>query len=435
MKNFFKGLLRAVFVAFIPAVFVAILLIALKQSFAIGLTMILTSLIIQFILSFKFESEFSWTEYTKFHLIGILPNEKFSRKLNILSNLVKVLSVLGLLHLVYLNFSEEFNPFGGLGMVITISLALICILFVLFKERIKDYEAVRGCLAVIIGFAILSFAYLLFGTQLIWIPLILAVVFGIFFAGFDEIDNIIKKEGAVITFLISVLLLLTAIVSTIIQFWSPIVNFFVSIRDFIIMVLTYELISSIPVWVILLSAGFIAAFIFSARYAGKKKMEKIERSKLQKQNEERLAGEKRFKEEQKAANKEIADKKQRTIEEFSVKAKDESLDRDMITYLSDFVCEFGFGFLSKFSVDSLINIDLEKFFTISEIKKQIVWDPEFNNLLKMYGALYARTYQDDDLKKITAIFQKLADNLQYNQFVGYKVIKELIEETKIPVNW
>lgn len=439
MKKFLKGLLIAVAIAFVPAVFIAVLLFALNQAFAIGLVLILALLIIQSMLCKKNADAFGWNEYEDFILKNRDGNYKFNLKLNILFNLTKVATVLGIFRLIYLNYSEILNPFGGLGITIFIALTTISILAVSLNKHIRSYEVIRGGLGIIVGLTIVGFVYMTFGTQLIWIPLGVLMIFGMLFGAFKEIEDVMDGKDA-LSILLPIIISIVTLISTIIQFWSYIAGFFSIIGSFIANVATYELIPSIPVWLMLLSAAFITIVILSAQYTGRKDREKRERLKLQNEKEAKAIEEKKIKDEQRASS-EQADKtfKEETlkfIEALSISLKDRSAKKNEVVLLSSAVVKFGYNYLQLFTASALTDIALVQFFIVSELKQQIVWEADFEVVLKMYTALYTRNYEDCDLAKIIGQFEHLVSYINpYKELYGYPQFKDKIEETKIPVTW
>ena len=239
MKEFVKVFLRGVALVLVPAMFIIALFFALNQSFGISLTIIISLFIVQLLLSKKYKESFQWIRYKNFNFQELTEEGKFYKSLNILFNATKILSVLGVLELVYINYSEILNPFGGLGVAILVCLAIIGILIISLSGRnkhgvcLQNYQIVRGCFAVVTMMLIVSFVYLTFGTQLIWV-IFLAMLSFAFFSGNREIEEGFNIEEDKLSFCSFAATLIVAIVSTIIQFWSYISNFFSIIGNFIV---------------------------------------------------------------------------------------------------------------------------------------------------------------------------------------------------------
>lgn len=447
MKKFLKFLLkivgRTVIVAvsiYVPALFSVVLFFALKQTFAIGLVMLLTSLVIQFLVSRKDEHQFGWSQYRYLYDINDDVSEILEKIQNILFNLVKVASALGTFLLVYLNFSSQLNPLGKLGIVIFISLMIIFMVLLSFVEHKKNYEVLRRSLGLIVLLATIGFTYMTFGTQLVWIPFLVSVIFGELH-GFEEIEDALSKkdlEDGFGSFLFSITLLLASIISTIIQFWSYIANVIISIWNFLVKVGTYELIIGKPVWVIVLILVSLAAIIYPAVFFTNKAYEKRECQKMEKEKAVKAAEEKKAKELKDAKDKEAervaSEKKWQEINDLAGVLKGRFANIDELTFIA--VTSVKFNCLHKFSIKHLAGVYLNGYFTISKIKKQIVWDPTLTHVLNLYAYLYERNYEDDNLESISYVLDKLATYLSdYKEYVGYKEIKEQIQKTKIPVNW
>ncbi|MFZ4632333.1 MAG: hypothetical protein ACOYL8_04005 [Patescibacteria group bacterium] len=454
IKLLFKGLSRAVVIAFVPAVFIAILVIAINQTFAVGLIAIVSSLIIQLTLRRKAGDKFAWSKYLCFSYRGFTKDEMDKKTFNILFNLARVLTIFGLFYLIYVNYSEILNPFGIIGVLLLVSLMIIAVLSLSFNRLIRKYQAIRGILATLVGLTIICFVYMTFKTQLIWVLLIPAIMFSAF-DGFIEIEKAWVKKDVFVGISIAGTFL-SAIVSTTIEFWSYIASFFIVIGNFIaevcsdianflaiignliVKVGAYEFFPSGQVWKVVLVLGVGYALVFLVRYLGKKDRAKKEFLKLQEEKAKKAAEEKRVKDEEKrlsdAAKKALQENLYKTIDELARLAEQSTLGLSNLVILSKAVNEFGFGFLDKFSVDSLVGIELEKFFTVSDIKQQIVWEPDFELVMKMYAALYARNYKDNDLAKIIRRFENLVTYLRpYEHYSSYKLIAAKVGETSIPL--
>ncbi len=444
-KGIINSILSFVFLFALPIIIVAIMFIALSKSFAIGLTVIISLLVVELLLGRKYRESFYWSEYRNFRFWGMTGEAKFNKYLNILFNATKVITVLGLLCLICQNFSEILNPFGGLGKTILVCSTLIGILIVCsggYNKRgnyFESYEKVRASFALAILLTIVSFVYMTFGTQLIWIPL-LATIMLTLFEGYEELGERFNQEEYAFGVYSAGAAFSAAIISTIIQFWSHIAYFFVTIWNFIVKVGTYEIISGGQVWVAVLIISMFVTLISVSRSRGRKDRAKREALKLQNEKEADAKRERGIKENEKIAAKEAEEAfKEKTIkmvEALVDSTKDRDAKIDEIVMLSKAVYKFGYSYLNRFSVKSLAGIVLSNFFTISEIKKRIVWGADFEYVLCMYADLYQRNYEDADLDKIISLFNCLVSYLSSSkEFSGYTKIVEKIQETKIPVNW
>lgn len=445
-----KTILKVISVVFLPTIFIGILLFALNQSFGVGLTVIVSSLVVQFMLSRKYRDSFHWNTYEHFRFWGLTGEIKFYKTLNILFNATKVATVLGILRLVYLNYSEILNPFGSLGITIFVCLTIIGILIISLSSYnrrgnyLRAYEKVRGNLAIVVVLMVVSFVYLTFGTQLIWIPFLAMLAFSLF-DGCGEIEEVLNIDENNLHIGSLLVILLTAIISSTIQFWDGIANFFMTIWAFLVKVGMYEFIPGGYVWVVFLVIAVLAIIIILARYQGRRDRAKREYLRIQNETKEILAKEKLQREEQ-SKDRKIREEEEKQKEKLFVEktwkeiaALEEVLEKRDITmkellHISSVYSRF--DCLSRFKVKHLTAIPLKDYFVISLVKKQIVWPASFTSLINMYGFLYSKNYYDGDLKLIISILNDLLTYLgEYKEFTGYKEMEKLIQKTEIPLTW
>jgi hypothetical protein len=432
-----SAILKVVSVIFLTALFIAVVLFALTQSFGVGLVIILGALIVHFLLGYNYPKSFFWGEYRGLSLAGYSNKEKFSKTLNIVFNLVKVLTALSVFRLIYINYSETLNHFGGIAITLIVVLAVILILIMSLNRDERDYRLVRGSLAVLVGLVIISFACMTFGTQLIWIPFVVSLIFGLMFGAFNEIGEIFlgKKKGDHIAISLLIILFLVSIVSTVIQFWSSIVSFFVNVWTIIVAIFSFKLIAGLPLWSVFLIIIALATLYYISLYL-------IRKSNTKKQllaNEAKKAEEKRLKAEKEAEekkNKDLAiENKWKEINALAISLKEKTATVDDLIFIARTCVVDRFDCLHKFSVKSLTAVSLDNLYIISDVKKQIVWKQDFLNILCLYSDLYGKNYQDEDLKSIITVFDSSLKHLsKYQDYDGYKGIIKKISETGIPAS-
>jgi hypothetical protein len=416
MKKLFLFLVRAIAVLFVPAFFVAVVIFALGQTFAIGLTVLSALIIIQAILSDQLEEQFNWDEWKNlsFDSEYLSVEEMRSKVLNIMSNLVKVFVIMSVLRLVYSHYGE-INPFGNLGVAIAISVWFIFALIYILSRR-QAYEKLRICLSLAVIVAITASAYLYFGTQVMWLFPILAAAFSFLFGGFSELEE--KVSDYLISTWFSLILFLAAIVSTIFQFWNSISGFFVGIFSF-------KLLLGMEVWAALLVVAILFLVIWVILwYKKQQRSRKNAQDRLLKEageKESRLAREAELK-----AKKEVADAEiQEKIEKILVVLDKKEIDREALIFLSQNKDQC----LSKLNIVNLTKVNWEEYFLISSVKRQMVWNNNLEGILSMFRSLYDRSYQDEDLTAIIESFRALRDFIgMTSDFRGYSQINGILSD-------
>ncbi|MFZ4648368.1 MAG: hypothetical protein ACOYMB_01890 [Patescibacteria group bacterium] len=417
--------LRIILSLFWPAVYSAVLFNALYQTFAIGLTMLFASLIILGIICLKSKKYYTWSEYSSLSFDNYTFDGKILKAKNIIYNLIKIAISLGVLRLIYLNFSALFNPFGSLGISISISVTLILIILLSFSRNFGPYEKLRLYLGIVVGLSIIIFTYLVFGTQLIWIPFVLSIIFGLLFGGFNDIDN---KEH-IVSVIMPILLLLTAITSTAIQFWNGIGNFFAIIWKFIVRVGTFELAPALSIWLILLTLTILIGMYLLIRGYTRIQNRKAEALKVKKEKEEKAIKEKAERETENTKRNDLAVKKVEERRAF-IEKMISTIEIDGEDYIKLILAIKEEGAYERFTVQLLTSIELKNYFTPSTVKKQIVWPDSFKNVLEFYNTIYKRNFVDKDLELIVTRLKELSEFLSsYSNYNGFDQITKIINDT------
>ena len=240
-------LLTSLFYGFPAWLSATVAIFAFNQNFGVGLVIMLGLVVVQLIASMKI-SDLEWNEFSSFNFRDMGPDYKVGARFNIIFNLTRVGTIISSLAFLFKS-GFEINPFGGLGLTISIVISVIAlVLFLSISDLNHNYEYVRGLLAVLAIVLLLVFSYLYFGTQLIWIPALLILVFS-YSKCFYELDD---GEYGPFAFLAPILLGLTSVISTVIQFSQEIIGWidevFEMIGVIIMSFLTLKLLY-VPLWV------------------------------------------------------------------------------------------------------------------------------------------------------------------------------------------
>lgn len=440
MKKVLVFLLRVILTLVVPAIFVGLIIFALQQSFAVGLVILLGSIVVQVILANKFEDEFSFGEFKSLSFEEHTEDECRSKRLNILFNLTKIASVLAFLQLIRVNYPST-NPFGNLGLAIVISVISIGLLITIFKKRGSSYSTLRTCLVLIVVCLISTFFYLYFGTQLLWALLALFVVSAFLFDGFEELEDKFGLPDFSFIVSSSIIFVLTAIVSTIIQYWRGISGFFIKFWELISnFFIKFNIeIWGLSVWFWLLGLiVLLAIWFFIVKLIKRQRSRKEAKAKMIKEEEEkqkRLKAKKEEEEKQKKIEEEKTEKKMQRLQDIISSLKERSLSLEDLVYLAKNSHQINIdGHL-----DTLTKvIKWEEFFQISQLKRQIVWSPGLEDVLSFVSALYGKSYKDEELKLILGSLKNLYEiTSPYPEFRGFNQLNSLFEKTtsEIPRAW
>lgn len=393
-------LLTSMFYGFPMWLSAAMIIFAFNQNFGVGLVIMLGLVVVQLILSIAV-SNLKWDEFSDFDFSRMSSDSKVGKRFNIVFNLTRVGTIISSLAFLFQS-DLQINPFGGLGITISIVVAVIAVLSFLSFINFYDspYKYVRGILSVLALIPLLVFSYLYFGTQLIWIPLFLSLAFS-YSKGLMELEG---EKYQVLTILTPVLLTITSLISTIIQFYQEIVSWFLESLDvisgIIVSFLTLE-IFFIPLWLYLLVFVVIFTIIKVAKWSAKK-------SAAKKAYLAKLA-EKAKEKEDKA--KEEAERK------ANLKAKANSL---LAIGANDVYSKENFIFLLEnanqfFLEDSAIiwtRANLFSFFvTVSVIKEQIFYEQKLYDILDKFNYLYLGVKDDKILDGLISVISNLTEEV------------------------
>lgn len=410
-NSFFVNALRALFVSFPLVVSTGIIMFAFKQSFGIGLVIMLGLIAVQLIFSMTTDS-LKWNEFRDLNFSRSWENERGSKKINIVFNLTRVGTFVSAL--VFLFKAEvETNPFGGLGLSIAIVVTIIGLLIFLFKSYYEDYKLFRGSLAIGLIVLLIVFSYLYFGTQLIWLPVLFSLAIS-YSKMFWELD---KKEYSEFAILLPILLALTSISSTTIQFWREILDWVSGVFNFIVKVivsiLTFELIY-VQLWVIL--SALIACFIISKTIKAivKKSAEKaaylIEVAE-ENERKEKIAKEKKEKEATMAS-------KANALKNLAAGA---SVSQDDVLFVIEKPNYFYQEEIAKILTHARL---FNSFVVVSNVKKQIFYQPRLSTTLELFNDSFKKVTNDEILNGLIAVIDELVE--ETTKAKPYKGADELL---------
>lgn len=406
MKKNQISFLRALKVLIVPAIFAGVAIFAVQQSFAIGLAILSVAVILQIVFETKhvLGGLFTWDHADYFSDYKL---KKINGLANVLFNLTKVLNFSAILYLMIRNY--ETNSFGWIGFIIAIGITIILSVLFIIKYSDRDYFCIRNVTVLGLIIAMISFVYLYFGSQLIWIPIIFLPVFLLSIV--EEVAGIIGDNKVVGLVLI---LILSGIVSTVIQFFDPIANFAISLWWAVI---------GLPNWVHVVIVAIIicVALFFLYRSLNKKGIAK-ENARIAKEKADKIA--KENKEKKEAAEKELVDRRQKVN---NLVLLTEDLKKEDLIFLAGNINLIDFSevvcyHIAKFSV-------MMQFFEISKIKKHIVWDNSLEEVLNLYKTCYQKIYKDDNLRNLVEALKRLKERLElYPDYQGYKKIMDTFDK-------
>lgn len=400
----------------------AIFIFAFNQSFGIGLVIMLGLIVVQLILSLT--NTFSWTEFEELNFSRVWDDDKLAKKFNISLNLTRVITIIATLFFLF-NSGVILNPFGDTGITIAIVILIISLLLFLFTNELEDYQKLRGCLAIVIIISVLTFAYLYFGTQLIWIPALLSLAFS-YSAGFWELD---EEEYGGFSFVVPILLGLTSIISTIIEFFEEISNFFQKTYTSFI---NWEVFGFPGYYLIIILALLMISLLIALSILKKKKIKSANLVAKKKAEETWLENKKQA--EEAAQKKEALEKEKLDIFQEKVRALETMTEEDNFS-AQDLILianNYSHPILVKAKVETKLftKTDLFSLFVIvSDVKQQLFYDEFFLNVLVFYNYLYKKTKHDDLLSGLIEVLDKLIQNISYKStYKGANSLKYHIEE-------
>ncbi|MFZ4632334.1 MAG: hypothetical protein ACOYL8_04010 [Patescibacteria group bacterium] len=330
-------------------------------------------------------------------------------------NLTKLITFIQILYIGF-SFSENQNQFGVIGLAISICLTLVLSLFYyLISDKGYGYSTFRGLVMIPVLVAILVSMYLFFGTQFIWLPVVLCFLI-CFLNAFNEVKNLFTEDYNEYDHLLLGILFIVAIVSTVIQFAN--VELFWGILVWYVPVGLVALITAIGI--IYFARQYLSEYVSSLK---KSILEK--REKLAKEAELKKIELKRIEEEREIDNQ--IDKMfmygcgkypsiQWSLEDvlFIIKNKKYVQMNDQHTR---HLLAWGLG-----SVVSLKNFII---ISVSDIKNQVIFHNKSTEILRLYNEAHRGAYDDRAIEDLENEMDRFRDYLNQKKIANYKGIEEL----------
>jgi hypothetical protein len=284
----------------------------------------------------------------------------------------------------------------------------------------------------------LFIAYLNFGTQYVWLSSLLAVIFLVGLMVNDLIGEVQfenNKTKKVVIIVASLLPFGISIISTIYQFWvniwggvSAIWIWIIDnggpICDAIWSFFTYRIGSAfgpISVWllliVILMLVVIVKIIIDHSNYLDSKREMVIKQA---------------------IAAKEKAEAERIRKDNFEIiiysLANDQPINKNYLVYLaknSEYVKGFPIRKLADFSFDQM--------FTISDVKRKIIWEHDLERILEMYNSWFKKTEtSDQDLAAIIKAVKSLCEFIKpYEGYESFNAFNRMLDNAtpNIPPQW
>jgi hypothetical protein len=434
MKKFFEFSREAVIASFWPVVFILMLIAGFKfANPVIGLFVILGSFLLQFIVSrMRLASEhdlpvWSWGHFNEFaaqhyKIVTLITNIVF--------NLIKVITAICIFFFIYYRF--QVNSLSQMGLIFS-AFVLLVVMLVMSKRHSYNYREVRAYLSLISLACLMLLTYIAYKSQLIWIPLLLAVVMS-GYKGFAELESILTPKLH-LRKIVLIFFLIIGTVSTINQFSGQISNFFVFARSFIVKILTYEVVSGLALWLIISGLALSGGLWLLGSYVKTREDEKAT-AKLKIQEEEAKRKKElaalEFKKEQESMRIEALKDRFKQIAKITSNG---DMTSDLLAEVAYIAAHIDVNICKDFSIKKLTEPTLLDLVTISRIKKQIVWGIKLKDVINLYQRLYGASYQDDNLSLLVVKVQELLNLInKFSDFAGYESLVNLIKDTGIPFN-
>ena len=332
-----------------------------------------------------------------------------------LSLLNSVIIIIGSANLAFLinNFNSDLNSFSPALWTIAVSIFLIGAVIILNNYA---FQKIRNLtinslinLVVMLGFAVLMAAeiYLNFGTQFIWIPIVLLTLRFMLFDYDDDAFHIIcriipgRKIYIKLFNNISLTLLAIGLISTLYQFWS------------------LNILFGFKLWQVLLALCLIAFFIFLILFLVEMRRDSIS----QKIKDKKWADEQQVREAEKLKREksdseaaEIKEKqKQQDIAESrkSIESGSGTIE-DYVYIVRLYKKEQGLDWIRE-----KISIPLIDLVVISQIKNQIIWGQDLSVIFEFLEKIVESSYKDDEIRGIMTQINKFFDVLEtYKDYEG-----------------
>lgn len=427
MKKFLFFFLRALSTLIVPGIFVVATLFALNQTFAIGLVILFSSIIVQILLSGsdKYHYRYNFDRLRSLSLQVDDEYEFIEEISNLTFNLSKFVTVFGALELIRINYPPV-NLLGNLGRAIIISLISIGLFIMIFTERRSWYRVIRNSLVLILIILMFALFYVYFGTLLVlWLFAFFLLSTGLF-NSYKEFESKLGFSESNFPSTTSIIFFVTIILSIIVQYWRGISNFFVKLN-----VRIWGL--SLWLWLLILVV-LIFIYFFIMKVVGMIRSEKEAEARFAREREERLRR-KMVEEEEALRQKSLAEeeeiKKMQAVNTIVASLKEGSFPQGS-TGLKDLIYlarNFRYIRADSYTKPLIEEIKWDKFFQISLLKKQIIWNPGLESVLYFLSELYSESYDDEELSLIISSLENLCKVIsEFSEFTGFSALSKLLEK-------
>lgn len=423
MKKIFYSILRMVAILALPGLFFGVNMFALNQTLAIGLIILLASIAAQAMFAAKIKN-LRWNYHNSLSFRNYKRKERFDKWVNLLFNLNKVLTILSVLYFMVTRIAVA-QIFSSVVIALVIASVILSSLAFFFFAKKGAYETIRAILAIIVIFLTLSFVYLYFGTQAIWLLAVLIFAFSLLLNSCEEIEDVLSMREDMFGLVSTVALLVVGLISTVIQFWN-------NIATFVCMIVTSFLswqVFGIHVWIILISVILFFIIVSIFKYILRKKAEKKADLKKQEDDEKAKIARKKEVEEQQAKQKTAEAERLTKITERmkSLESVGSFSDVDLVFIANNFDSDIVLN--SKIDPKLFTQVNLFTLFaTISDVKQKLFYEPSLVKVLSLYGALYGRSKNDEFLDGLIKVIDKLIESINYKgTYTGSDGLLKVIE--------
>lgn len=448
MKNL-KKFAEEICATLVSLLLIAIIIFAMKQEIFSALAILLSVAMLQQSLN-KSLTIFSWrmklrinfkacTDAPKINFRNTIKNNKreFCRfLLNSLFNTTKVLLFFSIIYVALRNNLSSLNFFGTPGVLIMLA-ALFFFIFSIFLNYQEKIRSVRkqvlglsrsddkfaqtkqcfispfgGICEMLMVLTIFFVLYLTFGTNLIWLTMLM-LIFYFLFSGMKKINKIIAY-----------IIVGGILLSLIVQFWGELFSFFI-----------IEIFYGFYVWTITLVLLLILISIKVVLIVYKNQKNEREKKEEQRRESERRERERK----ERAVGRETL----RRENSFYI----ENLEKGLQFYkrtasakevigLAEKSNKVDFEGVEGFNAKLLTGFSMISLLQISDIKQKIVWDGQsLDNIIKMFEHLYKKKYNDEELNSISSLFNRFISDLKaYKEYAGYDKLVDNLKGVAIPFN-
>ncbi|QQG52691.1 MAG: hypothetical protein HY931_00455 [Candidatus Falkowbacteria bacterium] len=305
---------------------------------------------------------------------------------------------------------------GHTAMIILATILILCTYDLINRGQIIWLDFTRGSrlrfldkfILLVTFLGIIGLVIANFGSQAIWIPIITASLLIVLILAHEAFLHNCESEREKALYISVGALILTGVISTIIQFWKS------------------KLFWGIHLWQLLAGLAIVIIIIATLVFIWIRKQNRIER--LENQEREKAEQEKRIQaetEEQAKRNQALAEK-QALVDTTMAKSPNEWTIKDFALIYSVSQPVATTAFLKSDMEPSKI-ADLA---IVCSQKKQIVWDSDLTMFLQILETIANKSFCDSELSKVINITRVVKESIVSKKGLGdgspYKGENELI---------